>query len=102
MADFIRAKFENPKMKQSEMENQLGLSPSTLQRYRSDIDMLSPYGIQSNNTKRIEKTKNTNFNNNSHREHDVKRPQMNSNDLKSIQTKSNKKNKKNSERRIGA
>ena len=52
--------------------------------------MLSPNRIQSNNTnKRTKKSSNTNFNNNSHREPDVKRPQMTSNDLKTTQTKSN-------------
>ena len=30
MADFMRTKYENPKMKQSELANQLGLSSSTL------------------------------------------------------------------------
>ena len=40
--------------------------------------MLSPYRIQPNNTKkRMEKAKN-NFDNNSHNEADVKRPQMTS------------------------
>ena len=34
--------FENPKLKQSEISNQLGYSTSTLQRYRNDISMLSP------------------------------------------------------------
>ena len=50
MADFMRVKYENPKMKQSQMANQLGLSTSTLQRYRNDINMLSPYRINPNNT----------------------------------------------------
>ena len=50
MADFMRVKFENPKMKQSEIANQLSLSSSTLQRYRNDIIMLSPYRIQSKTT----------------------------------------------------
>ena len=67
MADFLRAKYENPKMKKSEIANQLGLSSSTLQRYRNDINMLSPYRIQPNHTnKRIKKAKFTNFDNNSH------------------------------------
>ena len=39
MADFMRLKFENPIMKQSEMANQLNLS-STIQRYRNDLNML--------------------------------------------------------------
>ena len=56
MADFMRIKNENPKLKKSEIANQLGYSSSILQRYRSDIYMLSPYKIQSNNTnKRIKK-----------------------------------------------
>ena len=42
MADFMRVKYENPKMKQSQIANQLGLSSSTLQRYRNDTNMLSP------------------------------------------------------------
>ena len=33
MADFMRMKNKNPKMKQSEIANQLGYSTSTLQRY---------------------------------------------------------------------
>ena len=43
MADFMRVKYENPKMKQSEIANQLSYSTSTLRRYRNDINMLSPY-----------------------------------------------------------
>ena len=42
MADFMGIKNENPKMKQSEIANQLSYSTSTLQRYRNDIDLLSP------------------------------------------------------------
>ena len=42
MADFMRLKYENPTMKQSEIANQLSLSSSTIQRYRNDINMLSP------------------------------------------------------------
>ena len=83
MTDFMRLKYENPKMKQSQIANQLGLSSSTLQRYRNDINMLSPYRIHPNNTnKRTKKVKNTTFVNDLHRESDVKRPQMTSNDLK--------------------
>ena len=58
MADFMRVKYENPKMKQFQIANQIGLSTSTLQRCRNDINMLSPYRIQSNNiNKRIKKVK---------------------------------------------
>ena len=59
MADFMRVKHENPKLKQSEIANRLSLSSSTLQGYRKVINMLSPYRIQPNNTnKRIERLKN--------------------------------------------
>ena len=50
MADFMRLKEENPRMKQSQIANQIGLSTSTLQRDRNDINMLSPYRINPNNT----------------------------------------------------
>ena len=40
MADFLRVKYENPKLKHFEIANQLGYSSSTLQRYRNDINML--------------------------------------------------------------
>ena len=49
-ADFMLVKFENPKMRQCEIANQLVMSSSTLQRYRNDINMLSPYRINPNNT----------------------------------------------------
>ena len=76
MADFMKVKYENPKMKQSEKANQLGMSSSTLQRYRNDINMLSPYRISPNNTKkRPKKAKIDDIG-------DLKRPQMTSIDLK--------------------
>ena len=50
MAGFMRVKYENPKLKQSQIANQLGLSSSTLQRYRIDMNMFSPYRICPNNT----------------------------------------------------
>ena len=52
MADFMKVKYENPRMKQSEIANQLGMSSSTVQRYRNDLNMLSPYRISPNNTKK--------------------------------------------------
>ena len=81
-ANFMRLKYENPKMKQSETANQLSLSSSTIQRYRNDINMLSPYRINPNNNhKRTKMGKITDFDNDSHHEVDVKRPQMTSKDL---------------------
>ena len=48
--------------------------------------MLSSYRFQPNNTnKRTKKVSNTHFDNNSHREHELKRPQMTSLNLKQIQ-----------------
>ena len=96
MADFMQIKYENPKFKQSEIANRLGYPSSTLQRYRNDINMLSAYRIQPNNiNKRTKKALNTNFNNDSHCEPALRRPQMTSTDLKITQTntKSDKKNK---------
>ena len=88
MADFMRVKYENPKMKQSQIANQLGLSSCTLQRYRNDINMLSPYRINLNNvTKRPKKAK---IDDNS----DLKRPQMTSIDSET-NSKEPVKNKKN-------
>ena len=89
MADFMKVKYENPRMKQSEIANQLGMSSSTLQRYRNDINMLSPYRISANNVKkRTKKAKIDNIG-------DLKRPQMTSNDSKTTlnETVKNKKNK---------
>ena len=73
MNDFMHIKYQNPKMKQSEIANNLNMS-STLQRYRNDINMLSPYRIGPNNTKK--RSKKAKIDDNS----DLKRPQMTSND----------------------
>ena len=77
ITDFMWVKYENPKMKQSELANQLSYSTSTLQRYKNDINMLSPYRIHPNNTnKRTKKPSNTKVDNNSHNESGVKIPEM--------------------------
>ena len=89
MADFMKVKYENPRMKQSEIAEQLGMSSSTLQRYRNDINMLSLYRISPNNVKkRTKKAKIDDID-------DLKRPQMTSNDLKTTSDEpvKNKKNK---------
>ena len=96
MADFMRIKYENPKKKQSEIPSQLNHSTSTLPRYRNDIKMPSPYSIQPNNTnKRSKKVSITNLENKLHRENDLKRPQMTSNDFVKLDTntRTNQKNK---------
>ena len=76
MNDFLHIKYQNPKMTQSEISPQLNTSRSTIQRYRNDIDMLSPYRINSKNVKKQQKK--TKIDNNG----DLKRPQLTSNDLK--------------------
>ena len=81
MADFMKVKYENPRMRQSEIANQLGMSSSTLQRYRNDINMLSPYRINPNNTKkRSKKVKIEDIG-------DLRRPQMTSRRLQTKQLK---------------
>ena len=78
----LNLKYEKPKLKQSEIANQLGYPRSTLQRYRNDLNMVSPHMIQPNYTnKRTKKASNTNFDNNSHSEADVKRPRLTSCDF---------------------
>ena len=82
MNDFMNIKYQNPKMKQSEIANNLNMSSSTLQRYRNDINMLSPYRIDPNNNKK--RPKKAKIDDNS----DLKRPQMTSNDtIKNKKTK---------------
>ena len=96
MAVFLRMKYKNPKLKQSEIANESDISSSTLQRYRSDMNMFSPYINKTNHTnKRAKKASITNSNNNSDREPDCKRLQTTSNDFKATQTstKSIRKNK---------
>ena len=89
MNDFMYMKYQNPKLKQSELANSLNMSSSTIQRYRNDINMLSPYRISPNNVKkRTKKAKIDDIG-------DLKRPQMTSNDVKTTlnETVKNKKNK---------
>ena len=59
LAKFMQIDFENPRLKQSETAVQLGYSSSTLQRYRIDINKISPFRIQPNVTnKRSKKVSN--------------------------------------------
>ena len=50
MAKFMEIKSNNPRLKQSEIAKLLELSSSTIQRYRREINMLSPYRIKSSET----------------------------------------------------
>ena len=88
MNDFMYMKYQNPKLKQSELANNLNMSSSTIQRYRNDINMQSPYRINPNNVKkRTKKPKIDDI-------VDLKRPQLTSNDVKTTlnETVKNKKN----------
>ena len=71
----MEMKSNNPRLKQSEIAKLLELSSFTIQRYRREINMLSPYRIppsSKTNQTRKQKTPNTNID-------DVK---VTSNDLK--------------------
>ena len=76
MNDFMNIKYQNLKLTQSEISSQLNMSSSTIKRYRNDINMLSPYRINPNSTKK--RSKKAKIDDNS----DLKRPQLTSNDLK--------------------
>ena len=89
MNDFMNVKYQNPKLKQSEIASQLNMSPSTIQRHRNDLNMLSPYRINPNNAKKRPKKAKIDDNG------DLKRPQMTSNDLKTTSNDKNKKTTKN-------
>ena len=47
MAKFMEIRSVHPELKQSEIAKELKISSSTLQRYRREINMLSPYRIPS-------------------------------------------------------
>ena len=85
MNDFMHIKYQNPKMKQSEIADHLNMSCSTIKRYRNDINMLSPYRINPNNAKKRQKKAKNDDNG------ELKRPQLISNDLKT--TSNDKKTK---------
>ena len=48
--DFMEEKYNNPKLTQKEICNQLGFTDRTFRRYRNDINMDSPYRM--NNKKK--------------------------------------------------
>ena len=94
MNDFMYMKYQNPKLKQSELANNLNMSSSTIQRYRNDINMLSPYRISPNNVKkRTKKAKIDDIG-------DLKRPQMTSNDSKT--TSNDKKTRSKNDLKAGS
>ena len=87
MNDFMNIKYLNPKLKQSEIASQLNMSPSTIQRHRNDINLLSPYKINPNNVKKRSKKAKIDDNG------DLKRLQMTLNDLKTTLNDNNKETK---------
>ena len=46
--DFMEEKYNNPRLTQKEICNQLGFTDRTIRRYRDDIKMDSPYRINNN------------------------------------------------------
>ena len=56
--DFMEEKYNNPKLTQKEICNQLGFSDRAIRRYRDDIKMDSPYRMN-NNKKKTPKQKPT-------------------------------------------
>ena len=49
--DFMEEKYNNPKLTQKEICNQLGFSDRAIRRYRDDIKMDSPYRINNHKKK---------------------------------------------------
>ena len=83
MNDFMNVKYQNPKLKQSEIASPLKVSTSSIQRQRNDINMNSPYRINQNNVKKRQKKVKIDENVNHKRGSvDLNRPQMISNDKK--------------------
>ena len=91
VAKFMTIKSINPKLKQSEIARDLKISSSTLQRYRRETNLLSPYRIPTKSNTHTRKQKTSN-----HTEHDRKTTssdiKMTSNDLKMTSNESNQSN----------
>ena len=83
MNDFMNVKYQNPKLKQSEIASQLKLSTSSIQRQRNEKNMYSPYRINPYNVKKRQKKAKIDDSNDIKRgSDDLKIPQMTSNDKK--------------------
>ena len=81
-AEFMEMKSLNPKSKPDQQAIELGCSTSTLQPYTNDINMLLPCKIASNGHNRTQNISNTNLNDNSLCDRELKRPQMTSKNFK--------------------
>ena len=89
----MRMKYENPKLKQCQIANQISVLTSSLQTYRNDINMFSPYRNNPKNTnKRIKNASNTNFHLVNMTPKNLKRPQVTSFNLIQIQNQIRKTN----------
>ena len=75
----------NPKITQQETAKELGYSISSVQRYRQDIIMLPLYRITPNSRERRQRFLNTNLDDNSISEHELKRSQLISNEVRTPQ-----------------
>ena len=82
MARFKEIESFNPKLRQDQIAKDLGCSSSTLRRYGRDINMFSPNRIPPYSHKRKQNTSNTNLNDDSHCEYELKGLQKTSNYLK--------------------
>ena len=58
--DFMEEKYNNPKLTQKEICNQLGFTDGTIRRYRDDNKMDSPYRINNNKKKKPKQSPVTN------------------------------------------
>ena len=54
--DFMEEKYNNPRLTQKEICNQLGFSDRSIRRYRDDIKMDSPYRSNNNKKKKPKQT----------------------------------------------
>ena len=98
MAKFMEIKSINPKLKQSEIANELRILTPTIRRYRREINMLPPYRTSPTsitNHPRKEKTTNTNLDDGEIISNDIR---MTSNDFKTTSNEPVKNNKKRTER----
>ena len=57
--DFMEEKYNNPRLTQKEICNQLGFTDRTFRRYRGDIKMDSPYRINNNKKKKPKQSSST-------------------------------------------
>ena len=57
--DFMEEKYNNPRLTQKEICNQLGFTDRTIRRYKDDIKMDSPYRINNNKKKKPKQSPST-------------------------------------------